>query len=665
MMKYGGRRHFALILVLAMIVGSFAGLQVTSFATFPSTLANFAESTGSWAIIGSSADVAEIVNIAWLFGNQSIPYAMVSPNTVTNSRILDSYVGVVVWTGQQDQYNSTAIRVFAQSKPVIAHMIDFCGQLFPILNKSMQTISTTTMTYAQDWGNFRKGDEVETHNSANQLIVVATDDLSALGNVTVVARVTTAFTSLFYLPQDGSQGGFCVFDLYATNPNSYEPGDWHLFPAIAKASTLKVGTYSRWMTCYGSYWRSLGWVYSWMTEFADSNKDIVDCKSIGISVEGRPINSLFIGKGTRYFIADAAIHGGEKAGTHTLIRFAELLVEWYRSDLNWREKLAQYTIILIPILNPDGYVAETRENANGKDLNRQFPPGAVTTEPEAWALRWLMGNYTPTDYVSLHVGWEASPLNVFYAGSSVEPYESMTWYTLNEGNLTFSDLNHWGLIYGKTWVGKYKYIVRLSEDGGMSPSYAFYKYSTTAILMEHWGSPRANLHFQEYYISGLLSLLWHCDRTEDSLVQSNALILKTGNSLATSLNIFLKADQIAANRTSKTRVFDTASRGKPEQVYIDDILKAENSGWYWTATTGTTTITSAENSIRILWSLPPKWDINQDGAVDIYDALILVNSFGSYPYDPNWNQAADINQDGRIDLVDAIILAAHFGERGP
>ncbi|MGD0495784.1 MAG: cohesin domain-containing protein [Candidatus Bathyarchaeia archaeon] len=55
-------------------------------------------------------------------------------------------------------------------------------------------------------------------------------------------------------------------------------------------------------------------------------------------------------------------------------------------------------------------------------------------------------------------------------------------------------------------------------------------------------------------------------------------------------------------------------------------------------------------------------DINGDGAVDIYDALLASTAFGSSPGNPNWNQAADLNGDGTVDIYDMIILAGHFGQ---
>jgi len=57
-------------------------------------------------------------------------------------------------------------------------------------------------------------------------------------------------------------------------------------------------------------------------------------------------------------------------------------------------------------------------------------------------------------------------------------------------------------------------------------------------------------------------------------------------------------------------------------------------------------------------------DVNGDYIVDIYDAILQANAFGSEPGADNWNPNADINSDEIVDIYDAIILAIHFGEEG-
>lgn len=62
--------------------------------------------------------------------------------------------------------------------------------------------------------------------------------------------------------------------------------------------------------------------------------------------------------------------------------------------------------------------------------------------------------------------------------------------------------------------------------------------------------------------------------------------------------------------------------------------------------------------------IPLQADINGDGAVDIFDALILSGVFGSTVGDPGWYPDADLLPDGVIDVFDALILAGYFGEGG-
>lgn len=55
-------------------------------------------------------------------------------------------------------------------------------------------------------------------------------------------------------------------------------------------------------------------------------------------------------------------------------------------------------------------------------------------------------------------------------------------------------------------------------------------------------------------------------------------------------------------------------------------------------------------------------DVNGDGAVDIFDAVEVSDSAGSWPSHPRWNEQADFNLDGAIDVFDAVLLAKHSGE---
>jgi len=58
-------------------------------------------------------------------------------------------------------------------------------------------------------------------------------------------------------------------------------------------------------------------------------------------------------------------------------------------------------------------------------------------------------------------------------------------------------------------------------------------------------------------------------------------------------------------------------------------------------------------------------DVDNDGDVDVFDAIAIVNSFGSTPGDPNWNEEADFDLNGAVNVFDVISLVNNFGQSAP
>jgi hypothetical protein len=55
-------------------------------------------------------------------------------------------------------------------------------------------------------------------------------------------------------------------------------------------------------------------------------------------------------------------------------------------------------------------------------------------------------------------------------------------------------------------------------------------------------------------------------------------------------------------------------------------------------------------------------DVNGDGMIDLYDAVILLTAYGSHEGDPNYNSEADLAPAwGVIDLYDAVTLMSRYG----
>jgi hypothetical protein len=58
-----------------------------------------------------------------------------------------------------------------------------------------------------------------------------------------------------------------------------------------------------------------------------------------------------------------------------------------------------------------------------------------------------------------------------------------------------------------------------------------------------------------------------------------------------------------------------------------------------------------------------KEDINGDGIVDLFDALLLAQHFGSKQSDTTWDPNVDMNNDGEIDIFDFLVLASNYGKK--
>ncbi len=117
---------------------------------------------------------------------------------------------------------------------------------------------------------------------------------------------------------------------------------------------------------------------------------------IGKSVQGRDIISITIGKGSKKILMWSQMHGNESTTTKAVFDLLNILEgDNAVSDLI----LSQCAIKIIPILNPDGAKAYTRENANSVDLNRD---AQLLSQPESKVLREVFDDFSPDFCFNLH-----------------------------------------------------------------------------------------------------------------------------------------------------------------------------------------------------------------------------------------------------------------------
>jgi len=142
-----------------------------------------------------------------------------------------------------------------------------------------------------------------------------------------------------------------------------------------------------------------------------STTDAVETIAVGTSVEGRPIEAVHRpdpdgdASDASTVVVIGVIHGDEQAGLDIVARLHELPVP---DDVE---------LYLVDSMNPDGVAADIRHNANGVDLNRNFPyrwgpiaePGnweyagtGPASEPETQARVEFLGDLRPDLVIWYH-----------------------------------------------------------------------------------------------------------------------------------------------------------------------------------------------------------------------------------------------------------------------
>jgi len=159
---------------------------------------------------------------------------------------------------------------------------------------------------------------------------------------------------------------------------------------------------------------------------------------IGTSVEGRPIVAYHRGTpGGIPIVVVGVIHGNEDDGLAVI------------DLLRTMDLPAGYDLWLLPMLNPDGQAAQKRTNANGVDLNRNFPYGwgpigqpgdsqysgsGPASEPETQAFIAFAQRITPrltlwyhqNAFLVLPSQRSDGPLRKKYAELTGLPYKALT-----------------------------------------------------------------------------------------------------------------------------------------------------------------------------------------------------------------------------------------------
>ena len=220
-----------------------------------------------------------------------------------------------------------------------------------------------------------------------------------------------------------------------------------------------------------------------MYQFEQSYPDLCDVFSIGNSEEGRSLLFAKISKNVNSieseprFLYTSTMHGDETAGYVLMLHLIDHLLSNYGSDIKITHLLDNMEIWINPLANPDGTYAggnnsiygATRFNANGVDLNRNYPdpedgdhPDGNPWQPETIEFMKL------ADSIAFLMGAN------FHSGAEVFNYPWDTWAQLHADD-------DWWQYVGREWadtVHKYGppgYFTGF--DNGITNGYEWYSIS--------------------------------------------------------------------------------------------------------------------------------------------------------------------------------------------
>lgn len=129
------------------------------------------------------------------------------------------------------------------------------------------------------------------------------------------------------------------------------------------------------------------------------HKNNFEVSTAGISELGKEIPLITFGKGNKIVLAWSQMHGNESTTTKAIFDFLKFLGQNKAFKEEISHFLNNYTLYIIPILNPDGAELYKRENSNGIDLNRD---AKILSQTESIVLRKIYDNVKPQICLNLH-----------------------------------------------------------------------------------------------------------------------------------------------------------------------------------------------------------------------------------------------------------------------
>ncbi len=209
---------------------------------------------------------------------------------------------------------------------------------------------------------------------------------------------------------------------------------------------------------------------------AGKNHPEVTYYKLGTTSQGKSMEYIVLrGRDQRKKTAlylNATHHGDEWASTESLLRLTdEILLNL--SSKYIQEILAQFDLILHPIVNPDGHHLKTRENSQGIDLNRDYPYPKKKSGfqyNETARVKTLLDRHPISGALALHSGMEGVLWP--WAHTQEKPRHDALFRTLSRKVANAMGLRHFAQSFSDY------------QTTGEFIDYAYMQYGALALTLE-------------------------------------------------------------------------------------------------------------------------------------------------------------------------------------
>jgi hypothetical protein len=140
-------------------------------------------------------------------------------------------------------------------------------------------------------------------------------------------------------------------------------------------------------------------IVSELRALVEQSDGLFRLEGLGTSLEGRSINVVSCGKGSKKILLWSQMHGDETTATLALMDIFNFLLTRIDEEKWIREMLNETSLHFIPMLNPDGAERVQRRTVQNIDMNRDAQ--ALAT-PEAKILRAVQQKLKPAFGFNLH-----------------------------------------------------------------------------------------------------------------------------------------------------------------------------------------------------------------------------------------------------------------------